>query len=250
MANVVSGNRYNIELMQSGYSTNGKDSFSLVPSNVQIYLHSFSAFNANATASDIGLGVTNTVATWKLYVGNVNGGTPTNVTTAIQAGTTENIFDTTNNHGFLVECSKKFGQLIFNVTQAQSGSPVYSYQYWNGTSWATLNLNQTPVYTSTGYVYVPFNPPIDWATGDGGMGADNGYSIRVRSTTAGGQNVQVNSLKVARWFCYRQDVPSLSQLQVIFDDHPELLDVGEQLIPYYETANNLNSVEAAFQKHG
>ena len=197
---------------------------------------------------DVGLGCAFNNNPWKLYIGNVNGGTPTDVTAAIQGGTSQNIFDTTNNDGFMVECQKQFGYLTFNITQAQSGSPVYSYQYWNGASWATLNTNQAPVYTSTGYVHIAFNPPVDWAKGDNGMGVNTGFSVRVRSTTASGQAVTVSSARVARWFCYNQNLPATSRVQVIFDQHPDLLDVGEALVPYFQTANNLNAIEAAYQQ--
>jgi hypothetical protein len=249
LANTAVGTRYAIQLLQRAYPTQGQHSFTLVPSNMQIYLHSFSAYNATAGAMDVGLGCAfNPVpSVWRMYVGNVNGGTPTDVTSTIQAGTSINIFDTTANDGFMVECQKTFGYLTFNIAQAQSGSPVYSYQYWNG-AWTTLNLSQTPVYTGTGYVHATFNPPVDWVKGDNGMGVNTGYAIRVRSTTAGGQAVQVTSMRVARWFCYNQSLPATSRVQVIFDQHPDLLDNGEALVPYFQTANNLNAIEAAYQQ--
>lgn len=241
------GNHYNIETFQRGYPTQGTLSFTLVANNMQVFLHSFSAFNAGGGATDIGLGIAHANPTWSLYTGNVNGGSPVNVTSTVQAGTATSIFDTTNNDGFMVESTKLFGYLTFTISQVQSGSPVYSYQYWNGVSWATLLTNQVPVYTGTGVVHLTFNPPGDWVKGDNGMGANNGYSIRVRSTTAGGQAVQITALRVAHWLCYRQTVPSVGQVQVIFDQHPKLLESGEAIVPYYSTASNLNSIEAAFQ---
>ncbi len=249
--NTAVGNRYPIQLTQKAYPTIGQTSFTLVASTNQIYLHSFCAFNANTSSCDLGLGVAHTNPTWKLYTGNVNTGTAaTDSTSSIQAGTSTSLVDTTANHGFMIESTKQFGYVAINLTQAETGSPVYSYQYWNGASWATLNMNQTPVYTSTGYIYLTFNPPTDWAVGDGGLGANTGYSIRVRATTHTTQAILATSVRVARWFCYRQAVPASSQLQVIFDNHPNLLEVSEALVPYFQTANNLNSIEAAFQQHG
>lgn len=247
MANAQVG-RYAIQLLQKAYPTQGQHSFTCVAGNQQIFLHSFHAFNANNAVCDVGLGIVNVGTTWKLYTGAVNGGTPVDVTTAIQAGTTESIFDTTNNHGFMVECSKPFGYLMFHVTQAQTGLPVYVYEYYNGSSWVTLNTSQAPVYTGTGYIYLTFNPPVDWARGDGGMGVNTGYSIRVRASTAPSQAVQIDSLRVARWLCYNASLPATSRIQVLFEQHPDLLDVGEALVPYFQTANNSNAIEAAFQQ--
>lgn len=250
MANVAVGNRYGIQIFQAGYPSIGQSSFTLVSSTNQINLHSISAFNSGGSACDVGLSIVNATSTWKLYIGNVNNGTPTNKTSTIQAGSTVNIFDTTTNNGFMVECSKVFGYLTFNLSQAQSGSPVYSYQYWNGTSWATLNTNQVPASYGTGYNYVTFNHPVDWVKGDNGLGSNDGYAIRVRSTTAGGQAVQASSLRVGRWIAYRNSVATLNGLQAIFDQHPLLLDNSEALAPYFSTATSTNSIEAAYQQGG
>lgn len=245
--NTVVGTRHNIQLLQKAYPSQGGTTFTLVPSTMQIYLHSFSAFNANTSACDVGLGVAHAVATWKLYIGNVNNGTPTNSTTAIQAGTATNIFDTTTNNGFMIESTKPFGYVSFTISQAQSGSPVYSYQYWNGASWATLNTNQLPDYTSVTMQHLTFNPPVDWAVGDGSLGVNTGYTIRVRSTTASGQAVKATALRVARWFCYNNSLPASSRVQVSFDNHPDLLESSEAIVPYFQTAANANAIEAAFQ---
>lgn len=246
MANVVAGNKYNITLFQKGYPTQGRDSYSLVASNNVPYLHSFSAFNANGSASDIGLGIAHATTTWKLL--QYPNGTPVDVTASIQAGSTVNIFDTTTNHGFLIESSKQFGYCVFNLTQAQSGSPVYTYEYFNGSAWVTLNLSQTPGYTSTGLAYIVFNPPADWALGDNSLTANSLWSIRVKASTAGGQAVQANSLRVARWITYRAGIPTQSQLQAVFDAHPYRLESGEAIVPFFASANNLNSIEAAYQQ--
>lgn len=248
MANVAVGNRYNIKTFQKAYPTAGTDSFKLVSSNAQIFLHSFLAYNANSLSTDLGLAIAMAPTAWKLYTANVNTGPGTDSTAAIQAGTATSIFTTVSNQGFLVESPKQFGYLTFTLSQAETGAPVYSYQYWNGSAWTTLNVSQTPVYTSTGVVHVTFNPPVDWATGDGGLGANTGYSVRVRATTAPTQAVKATSLRVGYWLCYRKGMAAGSQVAVSFDMHPLLLESGEALAPYFSTAYNYNAIEAAYQQ--
>jgi hypothetical protein len=241
------GNRRHIQLAQAGFPTIGANSFALVPSNDQINLHSYSAFNAGTASCDVGLGVAfaNIPSAWNMYT--YNGTAAVKVTATIQAASAINLFTTTTNSGFLLGCKAPFGYVMLTIAQAQSGSPVYSYQYWNGTAWTTLNMTATPAYTGTGVIYLVFNPPVDWAVGDGGLGDNDKYTIRVRSTTAGGQSVTANQERVSRWIAYNANTLGQSRFQATFENCPYLLEGGEQLSPYFATANNLNTFEASFQ---
>lgn len=247
MANTAVGNRRHIQLAQGAFPTKGNATVQLVPQNDQVNLHSYSLFNANATAIDVGLGIAfaPVPSSWRLY--QYPAGTGVDVTTTIQAGSAVNIFDTTTNHGFIVEAKAPFGFIALNLSQAQSGSPVYVYEYWNGSAWVTLTLSNTPSYTSTGYTYITFQPPVDWAVGDGGLGINTGYSVRARASTAGGQAVIANVMRVARWIAYNAVTAADARFQATFENCPYLLDGGEQLAPYFGTANSLNTYEASFQ---
>lgn len=242
--NVAAGNTLNLSLIQRGVATKGGSSFSLVAAaNQQTLLHSYSVFNGTGSAMDLGLGInyTPTVSNFQfLQVGASN----TDVTAQALAGSSLTLFDTTTNHGFIVENTKHFGLVILNVTQAVSGSPVFTFQYWNGSSWVTLNLNQTPAF-GVGLNYIGFNPPSDWVKGDGVTTTK--YAIRVLASTASGQSVLGTFVSVARWIAYRNQVPSYNQLQVIYDWKPYLLESGETLQPFFGTANAANSIEAAYQ---
>lgn len=244
----VLGNGQHIQTLQLGYVTSGRDKLSLVPGNNQAYVHSFLGYNGNSSATDIGLGVSlaNAASAFRVYAGAVST-VPAEVTTSVQAGTATTIVDTTTGHGFMIEAKRRFGYVTFTLSQAQTGSPVYVYEYWNGSAWSTLTTAQVASYGSTGLTYLTFNPPSDWAIGDGGTGYNGGYAIRVRATTAPTQAVQVTALRVAYWYSYRLQVPTQGQLQVIFDSHPAVLEAGEALVPYFSTASNANSVEVAFQ---
>lgn len=245
MPGVHAGNRRHIQLAQAGCPTIGASSFSLVPQNAQINLHSYSAFNASATSCDVGLGVAFSPASWDFYT--YNGTAALLVTPTVQAGSAVNLFTTTTNSGFMVECKAPFGFLMMTLSQAQSGSPAYTYQYWNGTAWTTLNVTTAATYTSIGVIYLTFNPPVDWVKGDGGLGLNTGYAILVKSSTAGGQSVTATQARVSRWIAYNVSLGGTSRFQVTFDIAPYLLDSGEQLSPYFSTANNLNTFEASWQ---
>ena len=119
-------------------------------------------------------------------------------TTTLQAGTATDIFTTTNNDGFLVYGVNTFDKITFTISQIQTGAPVYTYEFWNGTIWTALTMTTTPVYTATGSVFAAFNIPSTWVPGDGTEVGGNVlyYTIRVLATTAPGQAVKITSLTV------------------------------------------------------
>jgi hypothetical protein len=120
-------------------------------------------------------------------------------TAAIQAGTATTLFTTTNNDGFIVYGVNKFNKFTLNISQAQTGAPVYTYEYWNGSAWVTLPLTTTPAYTPIGSTSAEFSAPTAWVVGDGTEGGGNNayYAVRVLATTAPATAVQATSLVVS-----------------------------------------------------
>lgn len=115
--------------------------------------------------------------------------TYTDATTAAQDDdTTFNAFTTTDNTGFVVGADYKFHKVVIDVATAPTGgTPIYTYTYWDGDSWETLTLLQTPDWTSTDDQTISFNPPEDWAMGctedTTNMETDKFY-IKIMATTA------------------------------------------------------------------
>lgn len=107
-------------------------------------------------------------------------------TATIQAGTAVNMFTTTNNDGYIVYGVAQFNKFTLTISQVQTGSPVYTYEYWNGTAWTALVLTTTPDYTAIGSTSAQFAIPVAWVVGDGTEGGGNNsyYAIRVLATTA------------------------------------------------------------------
>ncbi len=119
-------------------------------------------------------------------------------TATIQAGTATTIYTTTNNDGYLAYGVQPFNKITFTVSQASTGAPVYTYEYWNGSAWTTFTPSTLPTFTATGSTFVAFTAPTAWAAGDGTEVAGNTayYAIRALATTAPTAAVQITSMTV------------------------------------------------------
>lgn len=126
------------------------------------------------------------------------GGANSDQTANIQSGVAVSIFTTVNNDGFAIQSDTQFTKVTIHVTQAQTGAPVYTYKYWNGSSFQNLTLTGTPSYASTGDKILSFTLPTDWNTGNGGLaGLDNTrYTIQAIATTAPTTAVQSTLLTI------------------------------------------------------
>lgn len=123
----------------------------------------------------------------------------TDSTSTIQAGTASTIFTASvNNDGYIVYGIQPFNKFTFVISQASTGTPTFSYEYWNGSAWAALTLTTTPTYSATGTTSAEFVAPSSWAVGDGteSGGNNNYYAIRVLATTHSNQDVKATSLSV------------------------------------------------------
>ena len=119
-------------------------------------------------------------------------------TATIQAGTATTIYTTTNNDGYLAYGVNPFNKITFVVSQASTGAPVYTYEYWNGSAWTAFTPTTLPDFTTTGTTSLIFTAPSAWAAGDGTEvgGSVLYYAIRALATTAPGTAVQITSMTV------------------------------------------------------
>lgn len=242
----MSGNMQFIETSSVAYSDQSLTVPYSAPSTQQLKVQSVCAYNA--TTAENPMGIFHSVTNNQFKVFKLLAAGDTEVTTAVQAGTATAIFNTTNNDGVLYQSKNKFNMVTFNVSQAQTGSPVYTYKYWNGSTFATLTLINTPTYSTTGIKAIVFDAPTDWVVGHGGETADNEmYSIQVISTTAPSQAVNINSIKVCKMLKFADIVPQGGSLNVDFGDHPYLLQVGETIIPFFSYTNSLNRIDMTYK---
>jgi hypothetical protein len=247
-----------LSVICSGYSQNCKSPVIAPPTGKQLNFYSAKVLNQSGGAIDAGICKNFALANWKLYKYTA-AGNPTGIdyTAAIQGGGSVNIFDTTVNDGFLVGANVPFNIIGLTLAQAQTGAPVYTYNYFNGTAWTTLTLQATPVYTSTGDILIVLPSPQDWAPGTPSpstSGVDQSkYYIFVSATTAPSQVVQAN----AAWVCEFLDFQSQLANNTAFDFRvfdsvlPIVLSGTESILPYFGgTANVKNMMRVVYSVQG
>lgn len=234
-------NRDNIHTLRVAYPNQSLDAALEAAQSQQLLVHSLLAVNGSAGLMGIGLGYSIVDSDFEVLVSL--GGVETNETSAIQAGTATTILGTTNNDYAIVQAKMPFGLLSFNVSQAETGSPVYTYSYFDGSGYSSLSVENSVAYSATGRQCLLFAPPVDWESDANGM-----YTIRIQATTAPGTAVQVDSLKPCKLLAYREEVPSKGELLITFDSGRQLLlQAGQQIIPFFSFSNSSNTIEASYQ---
>lgn len=239
-------NRQNLLVNRVAYPGQSFDAALAAPSNKQLLITSINAVNGSPAKNDLGIGYTVNSTQWKLYTSQV---AVVDVTSTIQSGAVVDLFTTTNGEGFIIQAKDVFGMLAFNLSQAQTGSPVYTYEYWDGSSWQPLQLLASPDYATLGHTQVVFEIPLDWAIGDAGIPQldDQLYSMRILATTAPATAVQADSMKMAVLLAYREALLSKAELEVNFDTRQFLLQQGEEIIGFFAVADSKNVMEVTYQ---
>lgn len=240
----MSGNKQFLSSKSVGYSNMSLTAPISIDANKQFLLHSANLYNNSGSASLVGL--FNSVSTSDFKVFTL-GASDVEVTSTIQAGSAITAFPTTNNYGLLVQSKKPFEAIAFNIAQAQTGSPVYTYEYYNGSGWASLVVENTPVYSATGVMALVFQAPVDWAVGDSTEGGDETlYSVRMLATTAPSQAVTFDSLKVLH-LLQMQEIADKASLEVDFSESPLLLQAGEVPVPFFSYTSTRNRIDLSYK---
>lgn len=240
-------------IKQGSYPDNAKTPFLNAKLGQQIKLYKTQLTNKSGGAIDLGLLRGLGPSGYKVY--SLASGAATDVTAQLQAGSDTPIFDTANNDGFIVESKEVFSLIGFNISQADSGSPVYAFQYWNGSSWTSLTpLPALPSSFATGTQLVFFAVPIDWVQGgSGATGADSSkYHIRGIATTAPGQIVNANAIWVGQLLDYAYQVANnlSATFETAYPDatmDPTTFEAQDYVLPYFGgTANKSNLVQVKY----
>lgn len=199
----------------------------------------------NNSGGAITVGIVRKLSVFKLW--KVVGGVYTNVTATVQAGSEATIFTTTNNDGFVVQAPKKPNLIGMTISDV-AASGVYTYKYYNGTTFTTLTTLEVPVYTSTGDVYIVAKAPNDWVVGGHASLDANMYSVEVIGTTGPASTGGITSLWCGDFLTSYDAVANNAEVQLSFPESaPFMLNSGEGLMPYFSTANAAN-VFGAFYK--
>lgn len=233
------------------YATKGKAYGFAVGASRQALIFNARAFNNSGGAINVGLCQRYAAASYKLWKYVAIGTTFTDVSTAIAAGTASVIFAGANNDAYVVQANQMFSMVGLTISTAQAGG-VFTYKYWNGSSFTTLTTLEVPTdYSATGDLWVVFQPPSDWVVG-GSTGLDAlKYSIQVQSTTAAAAAVSATAIWVANFLEFYKNVPNNAAIQISFpDSKPYLLAGGEGLVPYFSTAHAANQFGAYWAFNG
>lgn len=190
---------------------------------------------------------TSAAPTYKLFTHDNTTFTP--VTIPIPSATS--IFTLTNNEGFAIQAKSKWNVWGVTISQAQTGSPVYEYTYWNGSSFATLTHAPTlatamPSYAAAQDIVSLFAAPADWAPGGGGALDANMYTMRARATTAPTQAVQITDIWVGQCLDFQFAVNNSNFVANINPKYPIVLEGGESLIPYFGSSSTSNYISVGY----
>lgn len=238
------GNSQNLQFVQQGITLQSGSIAALA--GKQICVNRYSIENGTGGAADIGLGISLPTASVKIAtkVGSVY------TSKSAPIGSTV-LFTTTNNDGVIIYGKRQFGFVGFFGPSAATGSPAFSFSYYNGSSFTALTTNQTTAFGNIGANTFSFNPPVDWALGDGGLTTNSSYyAIQVLATTAPGSPYTALAMNLARWITYTYAVAAGARSTADFATRPLLLEVGEGIFPYISTANAKNAVEVLYQIGG
>jgi hypothetical protein len=219
-------------------------------SGKQLHLFSARVHNRSGSAMDLGILKKLNPNSW-LYYKIVAADTPdaTDLTSSIQAGSATQLSTLVNNSGFMVQAKKKFNCLSFVISTGQSGSPTYTYEYWNGAAWATLPTIAVPASYATGEQVVIFLAPADWVAGTDVTtgGSSDMYSVKMKATAAPGTAPLATALVVSQLVEFSEGVADNGELVWKCPAAlPLVLDGAEAIIPYCGASNSANAASATY----
>ncbi len=241
------------------YDLVGSESALAPASGRQLVIHKITAQNRVGSTIDVGLAtkIPNDGASlstnMSVYTLDATA-TPDAVASTLLDGDTTDIFSTATDDGFLVQATVPFGLVSIVLSQAQSGSPIEAYTYYDGDAYVALTTVDVPATWGVGINTILFVPPHDWATGttDAVGGDTDKYSLRVIASTAPGQAVQATSIIVGELIEFKEGVLDNAELvftspQIGRGNNGLLLEAGSGIIPYFGTAAAANKVSFLYE---
>ena len=249
--------RQPVQLLHTGYKTNGGLVALTQGTGQQLYIYSIKAQNKYGGAIDVGILKRFASTDWvfnQIVVANIPDAT--DASAAIRAGTSTALFTTTTNDGYMVQSLQKFNMIGFTIETSEAGSPVYTYQYFNGTSYTTLTTISVPTtYVTSGLAtaLVVFLAPDDWAVGTtAGVGGDSDkYSILVKASTAPSTAPKATALWLGQFIDFQYQLANNTAFSATFDSlTPIKLQGGEGIQAYFGgTANAANCLSVVYSNN-
>lgn len=201
------------------YSVQSNTPMLETPLGKQLLIHSVGVINNDSASMTAGVAKMFNTATAEIYE---------NETTPVLASNPRN---PTPNAGLVISCPEHFDLICFD-----SKTGTAALEYWNGSAWAAL----TPLQADT--TFVRFNAPVQWVVGSEFTNLEQTlYYLKLTDLTA------VADLKICKFFVSMNGVGSQQVLQEAFEDYPYLMESGEAVIPFFETADDNNVAMVAYR---
>lgn len=211
---------------------------------MQLRMHSIACVNGSATATDIGIGYY--LGSGASGVFTANGG----AATAFSSGSY--LASIGNQLYFQSDSQEILDFIVFHNSVASSGgAPAFTYEYWNG-AWTAITPQVVPNFAVLNSALI-LGAPLDWIVGTGGVsGLDaSRYSFRINATGAPASPATAANIYTSKLLLYRESVDSKQALEVNFENFGQqfLMNVGQNIIPYFSQASNNNSVELGYRQN-
>jgi len=240
-----------IQHLNTGYAGVGYNPVIASQAGSQIQLYSMRTINESGSSSDMAILQTLSTNAVTVYT-YTPPSTITNVTASLLAGSNVALFNATAGSGIIIESMKKIQGFLVNVSVNQAGANTFAISYSTGSAFSSvlqvLNVPATFNGAPNGQFAVLFSPGNDYAAGCGLTGTDSSkFQIRFTAVSAG-STCSINALRAAIAVSYSPSVASNSALESVFSEqYPLLLESGESIVPFFETASNNNKVIAFYQ---
>ena len=223
----------------------------------QLLLSKILLHNGSNSAIDVAiLKKYNDVAeSWKAFsIDDSESVDATDITEDMQNAVSTDIF-AANDDGFMIQSTKQFNFIIPVATQATTGSPVWVYEYWNGSAWTALpvlaSFATNLVADGTSNVII-FATPLDWVVGSDAAtgGSLTQYSIKVTASTAPSQVAKFTGMIVGEVLAFQEALADKAKLELSYSDgNLRMLEAQEAIAPYFSTAAAANLFEAFYASH-
>lgn len=243
-------NKRTLRSFIAGYNKNCNAAVLTPALGKQLRIHSVKLLNKSGGTIDLGVLRRFGPSGYKLW--ELLAGVVTDITSLVQGAASTELISVTNNDGFIVQSAERFGLIGFTVSQAEAGSPVYTYQYWDGAAWQTLSTIAVPTaYDTSKEQLVLFAAPANWAVGgNAATGLDSTkFSIRMKATTAPSTAVKVSDVWVAQLLDFQYQVANnLSwEWKVAVPELPMEFQAQDGVLPYFSgTANAANQISCQY----
>ena len=108
--------------------------------------------------------------------------------------TTFNPFPSSTADTLYVGANNPFMGVGMNITTPSSNPLTFALEYYSGSSWSSLSLNQTPTVTSQGLVWFKFIQPNNWNLSTFQSGVNQLYWIRITASQV--SNMAITNLYI------------------------------------------------------